>query len=111
MFVPKDMPQSEWSIHYSASMRIKPFEKKFGGRVVCIRDSFLVMGEDEKDLLKYASATTYAIQRSPWFIHICQDASSVCITRSCDLSKVDLALHSEVLHQCSCMAHQMIEFV
>lgn len=66
MFVPKDMPQSEWSIQLSAGLRIHPFKKQFGYRAVCKRDSYLIMGTDEKDLLKYACATAYAIQNRPW---------------------------------------------
>jgi hypothetical protein len=68
MFVPKDMPCSEYSIHHSAKGRLKGFgfERYFKGRVVVKRDKFLVMGKDEGDLFRLASAVTYAIQRRPW---------------------------------------------
>lgn len=66
MFVPKDMPNSEWAIHRAARERIDPFKELFMDRVVAKRDSILVMGEDEMDLMKLAMATTYAIQRKPW---------------------------------------------
>lgn len=66
MFVPKDMPNSEWSMHHIARQRIQPFEKLFGDKVVVKRNAFLVMGKDEEELKKLAMATTYAIQRKPW---------------------------------------------
>ena len=66
MFVPKDMPNSEWSIHISGGHRIKPFKWYMKDRVICKRDAFLVMGTDEKDLFRLASATTYSIQNRPW---------------------------------------------
>lgn len=66
MFVPKDMPNSEYSIHIQATGRIKPFKKQFGDKVVAKRDKFLVMGEDETDLLKLVTGVTYAVQTRPW---------------------------------------------
>jgi hypothetical protein len=65
-FVPKDMPCSEFSIHLTAKNRIMPFQAFFGSRVVVKRDKYLIMGADEQDLLKLASAATYAIQMRPW---------------------------------------------
>ena len=65
-FVPKDMPMSEWSIHRQSTLRMEPFKKFFGKKLVVKRDVFLVMGEDEKDLLNVAAAATYAIQTDPW---------------------------------------------
>lgn len=65
-FIPKDSFKSEWSMHYSASQRISPYKKFMGNQVVCKRDAYLVMGKDEKDLFRMASATTWAIQRAPW---------------------------------------------
>ncbi|MCJ1290653.1 hypothetical protein MMC34_002195 [Xylographa carneopallida] len=50
-FIPKDMPYSE-------------------GKVVLKSDLFLVMGEDEKDLQKLATAVTFAIQTRPWRLEI-----------------------------------------
>lgn len=65
-FVPKDMPNSEWSIHFAASQRIEPYKKVLGDRVVVKREKFLVMGTDEKDLFRLASITAFAIQTRPW---------------------------------------------
>lgn len=69
-FIPKDMPYSEWSVHQQARLRIKPFEHKFQDRVLIKRDLFLVMGTDEKDLQKLATAATYAIQTDPWRLEV-----------------------------------------
>lgn len=69
-FIPKDMPYSEWSMHQQARLRIKPFKRVFGDRVLVKRDLFLVMGTDEKDLLKLATAATYAIQTDPWRLEV-----------------------------------------
>lgn len=67
MFVPKDMPYSEWSMHHMASQRISPtFRSLFGDKVIVKTNVFLVMGEDEKELMKLAMAITYAIERKPW---------------------------------------------
>jgi hypothetical protein len=70
LFVPKDMPCSEWSIHHTAKLRLVPFAKFFGDRIVLKRDKFLVMGTDEKDLEKYTAALTFAIQMRPWRLEI-----------------------------------------
>jgi len=70
MFVPKDMPCSEYSIHFAVKNRISPYNHQFKDRVVVKRDAYLVMGEDEKDLFKLASATTYAVQRNPWRLEV-----------------------------------------
>ena len=69
-FVPKDMPGSEYSIHHASRLRIMPFQKLFKDKVLIKRDLFLVMGEDEQDLLKYAVATTFAIQTDPWRLEV-----------------------------------------
>lgn len=70
MFVPKDMPCSEWSIHHTASMRLQPWAKFFKDRVVVKRDKYLVMGADEKELFRLASAVTFAIQMRPWRLEV-----------------------------------------
>jgi hypothetical protein len=70
LFVPKDMPNSEYSVHISASKRIMPFKKQFGNKVVAKRDKFLVMGEDEADLLRLVTGVTYAIQMRPWRLEV-----------------------------------------
>lgn len=69
-FVPKDMPGSEYSIHHASRLRIMPFDKLFKDKVLIKKDLFLVMGEDEQDLLKYAIATTFAIQTDPWRLEV-----------------------------------------
>lgn len=69
-FVPKDMPGSEYGIHHAARLRIRPFEHLFGDRVLVKRDLFLVMGEDEGDLQKFAVAATFAIQTDPWRLEV-----------------------------------------
>ena len=69
-FIPKDLPYSEWSMHQQARLRIKPFMRFFGDRVLVKRDLFLIMGTDEKDLLRLATAATYAIQTDPWRLEV-----------------------------------------
>ena len=69
-FVPKDMPGSEYSIHHASRLRIMPFSNLFKEKVLIKRDLFLVMGEDEEDLQKYAVATTFAIQTDPWRLEV-----------------------------------------
>lgn len=61
-FVPKDMPYSEWSIHRQLRQRIAPYRRFLGDSVVVRRDSLLVMAKNEDELLKLASAATYAVQ-------------------------------------------------
>ena len=69
-FVPKDMPGSEYSIHHASRLRVMPFKHLFKRNVLVKKDLFLVMGEDEEDLLKYAVATTSAIQTDPWRLEV-----------------------------------------
>ena len=69
-FVPKDMPYSETSIHETARSRIQPFKHLLRDRVVVRRDLYLVMGEDEEDLLKFTTATIFAIQTRPWRLEV-----------------------------------------
>lgn len=70
LFVPKDMPHSETSIHHSAWLRIRPFKHLLGKNVLVKRDLYLVMGKDEEDLLKYTTATIFAIQTEPWRLEV-----------------------------------------
>ena len=60
--MPKDMPYSEWSIHRQLKQRIAPYRRFLGNNVIVRRDSLLVMAKDEDELLKLASAATYAVQ-------------------------------------------------
>jgi hypothetical protein len=69
-FLPKDMPYSEWSIHRQARMRIAPFTHLFGENVIVRRDLYFVMGVDEEELLKLATAVVYAVQTRPWRLEI-----------------------------------------
>ncbi|KAI4258196.1 MAG: hypothetical protein L6R42_005245 [Xanthoria sp. 1 TBL-2021] len=70
IFVPKDMPFSETSIHHTASQRFAVFRKQLGDRVLHMRDLFIVMGEDEADLLKYTTAAIFMIQTKPWRLEV-----------------------------------------
>ena len=69
-FMPKDMPLSETTIHHAASLRIRPFKRVLGHRVTHRRDLFLVMGTDEEDLLRFTTATIFAIQTEPWRLEV-----------------------------------------
>ncbi|KAA8568094.1 hypothetical protein EYC84_008502 [Monilinia fructicola] len=66
LFVPKDLPNSEFSMHAACKNRIEPFKKQFGSNVVAKRDKYLVMGKDERELAKIAAGVTYAVQMRPW---------------------------------------------
>ena len=66
MFVPKDMPNSEWSMHKTVGDRIRPFRWAFKDKVVAKRDKILVMGVDEGECCMLAAAVTYAVQMRPW---------------------------------------------
>lgn len=54
----------------NSSMRNNQHQHVLGGRVCVKRDLFLIMGEDEADLLKYATAATFAIITEPWRLEI-----------------------------------------
>ena len=41
-------------------------KKKFGDKVMNRGDVILVMGNDEKDLFKFCTAVTFALQTKPW---------------------------------------------
>lgn len=69
-FQPKDLPDSETSIHYTAGLRILLFKHLLEERVVLKRDLYLVMGRDEKDLGKFAITTTFVIQMEPWRMEV-----------------------------------------
>lgn len=66
LFVPKDLPHSDYSMHWGCAGRIAPFKKQFGDRVVAKRDKYLIMGEAEQNLAKYVAEVTYAVQKRPW---------------------------------------------
>ena len=69
-FIPKDMPHSEWSMHYASKLRLRPYLKQLGKNVVISRNLFMVMARDEAELLKLATATTFAIQTDPWRLEV-----------------------------------------
>ena len=69
-FCPKDFPYTERSMHHSSRLRIRQYQHLLGERVFVKRDLFLVMGENEEDLLKYATAATFAIIGEPWRLEI-----------------------------------------
>ncbi|KAI1456677.1 hypothetical protein F4805DRAFT_467878 [Annulohypoxylon moriforme] len=67
-FIPKDMPISEWSMYNTLKLRLELLKDqlKVGERVIHRNEVILVMGTDEVDLLRYATAVTFAIQTKPW---------------------------------------------
>ncbi|KAI4089351.1 MAG: hypothetical protein L6R37_008059 [Teloschistes peruensis] len=65
-FLPKDFPHSEKSMHSNLSNRMKKYEHVLRGRTFVKRDLVIVMGTDEEDLLRLATATTFAIVEEPW---------------------------------------------
>ncbi|OQV00840.1 hypothetical protein CLAIMM_06285 [Cladophialophora immunda] len=71
-FMPTDMPYSEHSVHYNMTERFNPFMAKFehGNRLKIRKDVVLVMGENEEQLLKLASAATFIVQTRPWRLEI-----------------------------------------
>lgn len=69
-FIPKCMPCSELSMHHTSKLRIKPFQCILGKNVVVSRNLFLVMGENEPELSRFAVATTFAIQTNPWRLEV-----------------------------------------
>ncbi|KAL2061188.1 hypothetical protein VTL71DRAFT_7461 [Oculimacula yallundae] len=70
MFVPKDMPCSEWSIHKTATLRLDPWEHFFKGRVVIKRDKFLVLGKDREECEMLTCAACFIIQMKPWRLEV-----------------------------------------
>lgn len=57
-------------MHHSSKLRIEPFRHLLGKNVLFSRNLFLVMGENESDLCKFAIATTFAIQTNPWRLEV-----------------------------------------
>jgi hypothetical protein len=57
-------------MHHSARLRVLPFKHLLGKRVIVKRNLYLVMGTDEEDLEKYATATTFVIQMEPWRLEV-----------------------------------------
>ncbi|KAI1620384.1 hypothetical protein EDD37DRAFT_177569 [Exophiala viscosa] len=71
-FIPKDMPYSEWSVHYNMTQRFEPYMSHFGdGKKIRIRkDVVLVMAESESDLLQLTAAATFIMQTQPWRLEV-----------------------------------------
>ncbi|KAI0860232.1 hypothetical protein F4860DRAFT_479717 [Xylaria cubensis] len=65
-FIPKDFPVSEWSMYNNLKLRLELLKKQLGDRVIHRSDVVLVMGVDQLDLLRHATAVTFAIQTKPW---------------------------------------------
>ncbi|KAI0145127.1 hypothetical protein GGR57DRAFT_507291 [Xylariaceae sp. FL1272] len=66
-FIGKDIPISEWSMYNILKHRLDVLKEQLHGRVVHRDDVILVMGVDQLELLRYATAVTFAIQTKPWF--------------------------------------------
>ncbi|KAI1147920.1 hypothetical protein F4825DRAFT_455000 [Nemania diffusa] len=66
-FLPKDLPSSEWSMYNNLKLRLDLVKRQLGDRVVHRGDVVLVMGVDQLDLLRYATAVTFVVQTKPWF--------------------------------------------
>ena len=64
--MPKDIPYSEISMHHSARLRIQPYGRLLAERVRVRRNLYLLMGQDEEDMMKYATATAFVTQTEPW---------------------------------------------
>ena len=57
-------------MHTMSKSRLKPYQHLLGTNVIVSRDKFLVMGKDEAELAKYATAMTFAIQTDPWRLEV-----------------------------------------
>ncbi|KAI1328999.1 hypothetical protein F5Y16DRAFT_409363 [Xylariaceae sp. FL0255] len=66
-FIPKDMPVSEWSMYNNLKLRFDYFKKQLGDRIIHRSDVVLVMGVDQLDLMRYATAVVFVTQTKPWF--------------------------------------------
>ena len=66
-FVPKNMPGSEFSAHFTMARRLDMLKTQFEGRVFHRGDLVLVMGKDADDLFNYSTAVMFALQTKPWF--------------------------------------------
>ena len=70
-FVPKDMPESEWSIHMQLKMRLARYRRVLTEeRVRTRRDLVIVMGEDAQDCVRLATMVAFAIQTRPWRLEV-----------------------------------------
>jgi len=69
LFIPKDMPESEWSFYNTLNIRLNhifehlPSLKK---QVTFRGDIIQVAGKDEMDLFRASTIVTFALQTKPW---------------------------------------------
>ncbi|EEP82860.1 predicted protein [Uncinocarpus reesii 1704] len=69
-FIPKDMPFSEWSIHFNLCQRLEPYRRVLRDKVIVKRDMVLIMGENEEEILQLTAAVTFVIQTRPWRLEV-----------------------------------------
>jgi len=69
-FIPKDMPNSEWSIHMALSTRVEHLPLALQRKLVVKRDVVLVMGESEEEIQRLATAVVFVVQTRPWRLEI-----------------------------------------
>ncbi|KAF2094120.1 hypothetical protein NA57DRAFT_80538 [Rhizodiscina lignyota] len=71
-FVPKDMPYSDWSIHFWARNTLERgrFGRLWRKSVMVKRDAIIVMAQGEEELRKLVTGVIYAVQTKPWFREI-----------------------------------------
>ncbi|CAH0052439.1 unnamed protein product [Clonostachys solani] len=65
-FMPKDALASEFMAHRVVEMILKLMRRQVGDRVAHRGDLVLVMAEDPKQLLKYATGVTFALETKSW---------------------------------------------
>ena len=68
-FVPKDMPDSEFSMHHTVAQRLRyVFEAhpEAANHVVHRGDLLLIMAEDEDELLRLSTMFVFVVQTKPW---------------------------------------------
>ena len=71
-FIPTDMAFSEKSVHHNMAQRFAPYMEDFasGKKLKIRKDVVLVMGENEAELVKLASAATFILQTQPWRLEV-----------------------------------------
>jgi hypothetical protein len=70
LFIPKDMPYSEWSIHKTVRMRLEPYGSYFKQNVVHKRDMVLIMARDPGDCRDLTAAAVWALETRPWRVEV-----------------------------------------
>ena len=64
------MPNSEWSMHHAARMRLDPYKRQFENKVIVKRNLYLVMGKDEDELFTLVAAVTFTSQTRPFRLEV-----------------------------------------